>query len=85
MKSDHRKKVDLLEPISLPEQKWQQITKDLVANLPKSEGMTNITVFIDRLTKMVHFIPCRKEITTKQYARLFIDHIFIISTVIPGF
>ena len=38
--------------------------------------MTAIAVFVDGLTKMVHFIPCRKDITAQQYARLFIDHVF---------
>ena len=76
MKSDHRQKAGLLQPIPLPEQKWQQITTDLVTDLPESEGMTAIAVFVDRLTKMVHFVPCRKDISAQQYARLFIDHVF---------
>ena len=38
--------------------------------------MTAIVVFVDRLTKMVHFVPCKKDITAQQYARLFIDHVF---------
>ena len=38
--------------------------------------MTAITIFVDRLTKMVHFVPRRHEIMPKQYARLFIDHVF---------
>ena len=76
MKSDHRKKAGLLQPIPLPERKWQQITIDLVTDLPESEGMTAIAVFVDRLTKMVHFVPCRKDIIAQQYARLFIDHVF---------
>ena len=76
MKSDHRKQAGLLQPIPLPERKWQQITTDLVTDLPESEGMTAIAVFVDRLTKMVHFVPCTKEITVEKYARLFIDHVF---------
>ena len=76
MKSDHRKKAGLLQPIPLPERKWQQITTDLVTDLPESEGMTAIAVFVDRLTKMVHFVPCRKDISAQQYARLFIDQVF---------
>ena len=76
MKSDHRKKAGLLQPIPLPERKWQQITTDLVTDLPESEGMTAIAVFVDRLTKMVHFVPYRKDVTAQQYARLFIDHVF---------
>ena len=38
--------------------------------------MTAIAIFVDRLTKMVHFVSCKKDITTQQYARLFIDHVF---------
>ena len=49
----------------LPERKWQQITTDLVIDLRKSEGMTAITVFVDRLSKMVHFVACKKDITTQ--------------------
>ena len=49
---------------------------DLVTNLLESEGMAAIVIFVDRLTKMVHFVPCKKDITTQQYTRLFIDHVF---------
>ena len=41
--------------------------------LPESEGKTAPVVFMDRLTKMVHFFPCTKEITTTEYGRLFVD------------
>ena len=76
VKSNHRKKVGVLQPIRLPERKWQQITKDLVTDLPKSDGKTAITVFVDRLSKMVYFAPCTKEISAEKYAHLFIDHVF---------
>ena len=33
-------------------------------------------IFVDRLTKMVHFAPCTKEATASDYAQLFVDHIF---------
>ena len=49
---------------------------DLVIDLPESEGMTAIAVFVDRLTKMVHFVLYKKDTTAQQYARLFIDHVF---------
>ena len=57
MKSDHRKKVGPLRPIPIPTRKWEQITTDLVTDLPPSAGYTAITVFVDRLNKMVHFAP----------------------------
>ena len=49
---------------------------DLVTDLPESEGMTTIAVFVDRLTKIVHVVPYKKDITAQQYAHLFIDHVF---------
>ena len=65
----------MLQPIPIPEQKWQQITTELVTDLPKSKDYTAIVVFIDRVTKMVHFSPCVKEITVPEYAKLLIDSV----------
>ena len=76
MKSDHRKKVGPLQPVPIPTRKWEQITTDLVTDLPPSAGYTAIAVFVDRLTKMVHFAPCTKEISADQYAQLFVDNVF---------
>ena len=76
MKSDHKKKAGALQPIPLPERKWQQIMTDLVTDLPESKGKTAIAVFVDRLSKMVRFAPCTKEISAEKYAQLFIDHVF---------
>ena len=76
MKLDNRKKAGVLQPIPLPERAWQQITTDLVTDLPESDGKTAIAVFVDRLTKMVHFFPCTKEITAAEYAHLFVNQVF---------
>ena len=76
MKSDNRKKVGLLQQIPIPSRKWEQITTDLVTDLPPSGEYTTITVFVDRLIKMVHFAPCTKEISADQYAQLFINNVF---------
>ena len=65
-----------MQPIPLPERAWQQITTDLVTDLPESDGKTAVAVFVDRLTKMVHFFPCTKEITAAEYARLFVNQVF---------
>eukprot|EP00210_Caulerpa_lentillifera_P002711 g2591.t1 len=66
----------LLQPIPLPEYKWQQITIDLVTDFPESNGYTAVAVFVDRLTKMVKFAPCTKEITAVEYAELFFRYVF---------
>ena len=76
MKIDNRKKAGVLQPISIPKRAWQQITTDLVTDLPESEGKTAIAVFVDRLTKMTHLVPCTKEVTATQYAWLLVDNVF---------
>ena len=49
---------------------------DLVTGLPESNGFTAIAVFVDRMTKMVHFAPCTKEVTAPECARIFVDTVF---------
>ena len=68
MKSDHKKKVGPLQSIPVPIRKWEQITTDMVTNLPPSARYIAIAIFVYRLTKMVHFAPCTKEISANQHA-----------------
>ena len=49
---------------------------DLVIELPESNGFIAIVIFIDKLTKMVHLVGCKKEVTAMEYAQFFVDHIF---------
>ena len=49
---------------------------DFITDLPKSEGYDTILVVIDRMTKMSHFIPCNKDMNTRQFAKTFIKDIF---------
>ena len=76
MKSDNRAKAGLLQPLEIPLRKWAHITMDLVTDLPESNGVTAIVVFIDKLTKMVHLARCKKEVTAMEYAQIFIDNVF---------
>ena len=76
IKSDSRAQVGLLQPLEIPTRKWAHVTTDLVTDLPVSQGKTAIAIFVDKLSKMVHFATCTKEITAMEYAQLFIDHVF---------
>ena len=76
MKSDSRAKAGLLEPLEIPSRKWAHVTTDLVIDLPESNGFTAIVVFVDKLTKMVHLAGCKKEVTTLEYAQIFIGNVF---------
>ena len=48
---------------------------DFITDLPKSDEYDTILVVIDRLTKMSHFIPCKKDLDARQFATLFMQNI----------
>ncbi len=47
-----------------------------IIDLPPFHSFDSILVVVDHLTKMVHFIPCNKTITSKKTSKLFLDHVF---------
>jgi hypothetical protein len=49
---------------------------DFITNLPLSSFYDSIVVAVDRLMKMVHFIPCYKTIIGKRIVKLFLNHVF---------
>jgi hypothetical protein len=48
----------LLQPLSIPEWKWDDISMDsIVGLLLTARKFNSIWVIVDRLTKSAHFIP----------------------------
>ena len=76
VKLDNGAKTGFLRPLEIPSRKWAHVTMDLAIDLPDSDGYMAIAVFIDKLMKMVHLAYCTKEVTTMEYAKLFVDHVF---------
>ena len=76
MKFDNKAKVGLLQPLEILSKKWAHGTMDLIIDLPQSNGFTAIAVFIDKLTKIVHLIGCKKDIPAMEYAQIFVDNVF---------
>ena len=76
MKSDNRAKAGLLQPLEIPSRKWVHVTTDLITDLLASNAFTASIVFVDKLRKMVHLVGCKKEVTTMEYAQIFVDNIF---------
>ncbi|KAJ9513664.1 hypothetical protein QJQ45_015424, partial [Haematococcus lacustris] len=67
----------LLNPLSIPDYRWESVSMDLITKLPSaSHGFDAICVFVDRLIKMVHFVPCKESMNAKGFARLFVDNVF---------
>ena len=66
VKSENRAKAALLRPLEIPSRKWAHVTTDLVTDLSESNGYIAIAVFVDKLTKMVHLVYCKKEVTAME-------------------
>ena len=60
-----------LMPNSIPEKPWTHISADFITKLPLAQGYNSILVVVDRLMKMVHFIPTTEKISAEGLARLF--------------
>ena len=65
----------MLQSNEVPEQSWKSITIDFITDLPTSNGYNTVLVVIARLTKMSHFIPCKKSLDARQFATLFFKEI----------
>jgi len=65
-----------LKPLQVPFWKWSSISLDLVTGLPNSHGFDTLLVVVDRLSKMVHYIPTTTDVNSKGIARLFLDNVF---------
>jgi hypothetical protein len=56
--ADHLRPTGNLQPLSIPEWKWENICMDFIVGLPRtSREYNSIWVIVDRLTKLTHFIP----------------------------
>jgi len=63
-------------PNSIPEKLWTHILADFITKLPLAQKYDSILVVVDRLTKMVHFIPTTEKTLAEGLARLFRDNMW---------
>jgi hypothetical protein len=75
VKADHMRHVGLLQTLSIPTWKWEDISMDFIVGLPLTGRKFNSNwVIIDRLTKSAHFILVHTFYRAKKYAELYISH-----------
>ena len=76
VKADHQKPGGLLQPLPIPEWKWEHVTMDFVSGLPRSRrGRDSILVIVDRLTKSAHFLAVRTTDSLARLAQRYVDEI----------
>ncbi|GAU18217.1 hypothetical protein TSUD_26810 [Trifolium subterraneum] len=76
VKIEHQKPAGPLQPLEIPEWKWEHITMDFVTGLPHNQkGEDSIWVIVDRLTKSAHFIAVKSTYKVSRYAEIFLEEI----------
>ena len=75
-KASNQKAGGPLQPLEIPENNWECISMDLITKLPvTAAGNTAITVYVDKLSKMVHIAACKTEINAIDSAKLFMHEV----------
>jgi len=70
------KPAGLLQPLSVPEWKWEEVSMDFITGLLTTQkGNDLIWVIVDRLTKLAHFIPVKTRYRPPEYADLYMAKI----------
>ena len=64
-----------LMPNPIPKKPQMYISVDFIIKLPIAQGYDSILVVVDRLMKMVHFIPTTEKTSAERLARLFRDNV----------
>ena len=76
VKAEHQRPAGLLQPLQIPEWKWDSVGMDFITGLPKSsKGNDSIWVVVDRLTKVSHFIAVKTTYQGPKLAELYISRI----------
>jgi transposase InsO family protein len=82
VKAIHMKTASLLQSLSIPTWKWEDISMDFIVGLPRrAKGFDSIWVIIDRLTKIAHFLLVKVKYTVATYAELYISRILSLHDV----
>ena len=94
VKAEHQVLSRLLQPIRIPEWKWDRITMDFAVGLPLTRRKhDSVWVVVDRLIKSAHFLPVRIYYSLDKLVDLYIKEIVwlhgipisIISNIDPRF
>ncbi|WOG96005.1 hypothetical protein DCAR_0415335 [Daucus carota subsp. sativus] len=76
VKAEHQRPSGLLQPLDIPEWKWEHLAMDFVVGLPRTRANHDaIWVIIDRLTKSAHFLPINERFSLDKLIKLYLDEI----------
>jgi hypothetical protein len=72
IKEEHQRPAGLLQPLQIPQWKWDEIGMDFIVGLPRTRASyDSIWVVVDRLTKVAHFILVKTIYNSAVLAELY--------------
>jgi hypothetical protein len=82
VKAEYQRPAGLLQPLKVLEWKWEEIGMDFIVVLPCTrDGYDSIWVIVDKLTKVIHFIPVKTTYSGAQLAELYMSRIVCLHSV----
>jgi hypothetical protein len=82
VKADYMKPGGLLQPLSIPDWKWDNISMDFIVGLPMTAHKFDlIWVVMDRLSKSTHFIPVNTNYKVQKYVEIYIARVLCLHRV----
>jgi hypothetical protein len=79
---ERQRPIGHLQPLKIPEWKWEEISMDFIVGLPKTQrGYDSIWVIADRLSEVAHFIPVKTTYKGSKLAELYIARIVCLHGV----
>jgi hypothetical protein len=83
VKADYMKPCGLLQPLNVPEWKWDDISMDFIVGLPMMAcKFDSIWMIVDRLSKSTHFIPVNTHYNARRYVEIYIAHVLCLHGVL---
>jgi hypothetical protein len=82
VKAEHQRPAGLLQPLKIPEWKWEEIGMDFIVGLPHTQVVYDlIWVIVDPLTKVAPFIPVKTTYSSAKLAELYMSRILFLHGV----
>ena len=76
VKAEHQVLTGLLNPLPIPQWKWDNITMDFVSGFPLTQQKhDSVWVIVDKLTKLAHFIPVKMDYSMDRLVELYVEEI----------
>ena len=75
-KVQHQRKADELHPLEIPKEPWQEISIDIIRQLPNSNGMDTILVIVDWFMKMIRLKAMTMNISSEGIAKIYRNEIW---------